>query len=331
MSNLGQIVTSTGRARSKVLKDAVTDNHPLTKAMKEQKGIIRKGGGREIVEEAKMAQNSTVAFVGESGRVSLADTEIMDAATYDWTYLMGSATWTKSETLINRGEWEYINLIGSKFEVLEDSLQNLLHAAILGDATSTHYPNGLANLVSTTPTSGTVGGLDRSVTANSWIRNQAATTTTAVGDAEADASNIKRVFDYAIDKCLRASKVQHQIGFLGGDHWALANQAIQSHQIINDKTGTGEVGFDKIRYRGIDLYNGAGVSFSGLTQATATRSYFLCVKPGGVNLTYMKGAEFDLLDSVNSADQAVISRLMFTMLQMCIGGLAKLNFVVYDG
>ena len=331
MANLGQDATATGRARSKVLKDAVNDNHPLLRAMKEQKGIKYKSSGRDIVEEAKMAQNSTVAFVGQSGTVSLADTDIMDAANYDWRYLLGSVSWTIAEQLMNRGEWEYINLIGSKYEVLEDSLMNLLHAAILGDATTLHYPNGLANLVSTSPSSGTVGGLDRSVAANAWIRNQAATTTTAVGDATADAANIKRVLDYGIDNALRHSKPQQTLGFLGGTHWGFANQAIQSHQVINDKNGTGEVGFDKLRYRGIDLYNGAGVSYSGLTQATATRSYLLCVKPGGVNLTYMKGAEFDLLEQVNSADQAVVSRLMFTMLQMLIGGLAKLNFVLADG
>lgn len=331
MANLGQDATATGRARSKVLKDAVLDNHPLLAAMKEAKGIKYKSGGRDIVEEAKMAQNPTVGFVGQAGTVAITDADIMDAANFDWKYMLGSVSWTVAEQLMNRGEFEYINLIGAKYEVLEDSLMNLLHAAALGDGTTAHYINGLANLVSTTPTSGTVGGLDRSVAGNAWIRNQAATTTTAVGSATADASNIKRVLDYAIDACLKNSTVQHQVGFLGGTHWGYLNQAIQSHQVINDKNDTGAIGFDKLVYRGVKFYNGAGVSFSGLTQATATRSYLLNVKPGGVNLVYMRGAEFDLLEQVASADQAAVSRLMFTMLQMIIGGLAKLNFVVYDG
>jgi hypothetical protein len=332
MPNLGQDATATARARSKVLKDAVLDNHPLLKAMKDKRGIKYKSGGRDIVEEAKMAQNSTVAFVGQAGSVTLADTDIMDAANYDWRYLLGSATWTLAEQLQNRGEWEYINLLGAKMEVLEDSLANLLHSSVVADGTTLHYTNGIANLVNATASTGTVGGLDRSVAANAWIRNQQATTTTACGDATADAANIKRILDYAIDNSLRHSQVQQTLGFLGGTHWQYANQAIQAHQVINDKNDVGHIGFDKIRYRGIDLYNGAGITFSSLTQnITATRSYLLCVKPGGLNLVYMKGAEFDMLEPVNSANQATVSRLMFTMVQMIIGGLAKFNYVITDG
>lgn len=331
MANLGQDATSTGRLRGKVLRDAVTDNLPVLSAMKEQGGIHRKSYGRDIVEEAKMAQNSSVAFVPKSGAVSLADTDIMDAATFDWKYLMGSVTWTVAEQLMNRGEGEYVDLIGSKYEVLEDSLMNLLHTALLGDGTTANYIVGLAALVSTTPASGTVGGLDRSVAANAWFKNQSATSTTACGSATVDAANVKRFLSYGIDKTTRNSKTQGQIGLLGETHWGFATQAIEALQVIQNKSDVGGAGFDKLRYRGIDLYNGGGVSFSGLTQATATRSYILNVKRGGFNLCYMKGAEFDLLEPVNSADQAAVSRLMFTMLASTIGGLAKLNWVGYDG
>jgi hypothetical protein len=125
--------------------------------------------------------------------------------------------------------------------------------------------------------------------------------------------------------------VQQQVGLLGATHWRYLNQATQSHQVINDKNSEGRLGFDKLVYRGIPFYNGGGVSFSGLTQATATRSYVLNVKPGGLNLVYMRGGEFDQLDPVASADQAAVSRLTFAMLAFIIGGLAKFNYVVYDG
>ena len=77
---LGQLITTTGRARSRKLKDAVRDNLPLYQAMEEVGGIRRIDGGRTIVEEAKSAQNSTVSWVGETGQVSIADSKVVLAA-----------------------------------------------------------------------------------------------------------------------------------------------------------------------------------------------------------------------------------------------------------
>lgn len=331
MAGLGQTATASARARGRVLRDAVLDNHPIFNSMKEVGGIRRETGGRDVVEEAKMAQNSTVAFTGESGAVSLADTQIMDAAHFDWVYLMGTISWTRAEELQNRGDKRYVNLLGSKLEVLEDSLQNLLHSAAWGDGTTTFYPVGLAGLMSTTPTSGTVGGLDRSSASNAWFRNQAFTSTTAVADTAVDAGNALRFLDYGIDLGLKNSMPTTSIIIAGSTHWPFFNQAITAKQVINDTTSNGKAGFDYIYYRGRKIYNGGGLNYSGLSGGNATRTYFVNAKRGGVNLVYMNGGEFDVLDPVDSADQAVRSRLMFTMLAMTIGGLAKTCSVGYNG
>ena len=78
------------------------------------------------------------------------------------------------------------------------------------------------------------------------------------------------------------------------------------------------------------MYLGNGINYSGNTAMTLTRTYLLNVKPGGVNLVFHNKAEFDMLDPVSSADQAVLSRLMFTMSNMTIGGLAKCCWVGHD-
>lgn len=331
MSNLGQIATAMGRARSKVAKNAVLDNHPIFAVMKKHGGIVYKDGGRDIVEEAATAQNSTVKFMGEKSQVSLADTDILDAANYDWMYMGGAVTQTRAEALKNRGVGKYLDLLALKYTVLEDSLMNLLHAALTLDGTTALYPNGLSNLVATTTTSGVVGGLNRATAGNEWIRNQSATTTTAVASATMDASNAKACADYAIDRTVRMMKTGVQCAIAGATHWAAFTQAFSAHQQIQNVSGTGKLGFDRIVYRGVEIYNGGGISYSALDQVSATRTYFLNVKPGGVNLVYMRGAEFDLLPQTQSADQAAISRMMFTMMNFIIGGLAKFNFVIYNG
>jgi hypothetical protein len=331
---LGQLVTTTGRLRSRKLKDAVRDAHPLYEAIDKEGGFRRVDGGRTVVEEAKSGQNSTVKWVGESGSVSLADQKVLDAAEFDWSYLLGSVSWTLAEKLKNSGgsDTKLIDLVGGKFEVLEDSQMNEFHEGMLSVGTGDGglQLDGLAALVSTTPTTGTVGTIDRSVANAAWFRNQKFDSAADWADGAVSASNVKRFLDKGLNATMKNSKPQVQLGFMGQTHFEFLTQAVQAIQQINDNSGTAKVGFDKMYYRGIPIYLGNGINYSGATAMTLTRSYLLNVKAGGVNLVFHKDAEFEMLEPVNSSDQAAISRLMFTMATMTIGGLAKHCWVGFD-
>jgi len=331
---LGQLITTTGRAMSRKLKDAVRDNHPVYQAIDEHGGKRKVDGGRSIVEEAKSAQNSTVAWVGEAGAVSLADSKVLDAAEFQWCYGLGAVTFPLAEQYKNSGgsDTKYIDLIGGKFEVLEDSLMNLFHAGMLSDGSGSGGLQlvGLAALVATTSTTGTVGGIDRSSANAAWFRNSTFYTSTDWSDGAVDAGNVKRFLDKGINGSMKNGKVMQQVGILGQTHFEYMTQAVQAIQQIVKKSGKGEAGFDSIVYRGIPLYLGNGINYSGLTADTPTRSYLLNVKPGGVNLVFHEKAEFDMLEPIQSEDQAAISRLMFVMAAMTIGGLAKHCWVGYD-
>lgn len=331
---LGQLITTTGRYRSKKLKDAVRDNMPVYEAMDKNGGISRAPGGRTVVQEAKSGQNSTVDWVGESGSVPLTDIKVLDASEFNWFYQLGAVTFTKAEQLRNSGggDLRFIDVIGGKFEVLEDSCMNEFHAAMLSNGTGSGglQMAGLAALVSTTPSTGTVGGINRATANAAWFRNLAFNTATDWTDGIVDASNVKRFFDKGLNATTRQSKSGVQLGIVGQTHFEFLTQAIQAIQVINDKTSDGEAGFQRLIYRGVPMYFGNGLNYSGQTAMTLTRSYLLNVKPGGVNLVFHKDAEFDLLEEVSSADQAAISRLMFTMATMTIGGLAAQNWVGFD-
>jgi hypothetical protein len=331
---LGQLITTTGRLRSRKLKDAVRDAHPLYEAMDKEGGIRRVDGGRTIVEEAKSGQNGTVKWVGEAGSVALTDQKVLDAAEFDWSYQLGSVVWTLAEKLKNSGgsDTKLIDLVGGKFEVLEDSMMNEFHEGMLSAGTGDGglQLDGIASLVSTTPTTGTVGTIDRSSANAAWFRNQKFDTSGDWADGAVDAGNVKRFLDKGLNATIKNSKIQVQLGFMGQTHFEFLTQAVQAIQNINDNSGTAKVGFDKMYYRGVPIYLANGINYSGATAATVTRTYLLNVKPGGVNLVFHKDAEFDMLEPVNSSDQAAISRLMFTMAAMTIGGLAKHCWVGFD-
>ena len=102
MATLGQDATVMGRARSKKLKNAVIDNHPVLNALKENGGIRYESGGRDVVEEVMTGQHTSAAWGAEMGAVNLTDPTVADAAYFDWKFLFGAATWSVAETLKNR-------------------------------------------------------------------------------------------------------------------------------------------------------------------------------------------------------------------------------------
>ncbi len=117
----------------------------------------------------------------------------------------------------------------------------------------------------------------------------------------------------------------------GETHFEYLSQVTQSIQMITNNSGTAEVGFQRIVYRGVPVYlGGGGVNYSGYSAQTATRTYCLNVAKGGLNIVFHEKAEFDMLEPVNSQDQAAVSRLLFTMCAMTLGGLAKRNMVFFD-
>ena len=329
---LGQDITTTGRYRSKILRDAVNDAHPFMEMAEKTGGIKRISGGRTIVEEAKTAQNATVGWVGASGTVPLNDTRIADAAEQTWRYLMGAVSFTLAERYQNEGEGRYVDLIAGKFEVLEDTMMNYFHEGLISAGTSAGglQLSGLAAAVPTVPTTGTYMGIDRSNANAAWYRPQAFNTASSWSDGAVDAGNVKRFLDKGINATMRSSKTQVTCGFMGQTHFEYLTQAIQAIQVIQNESDTAKVGFQKQIYRGVPIYYAGGVNYSGLTAPTATRTYLLCTKPGGLNIVYHKKAEFEMLEEIQSNDQAAISRLMFTMANMTLGGLAKLNWVGFD-
>jgi len=330
---IGQLATLTGRYRSKKLKDAVTDSMPITAAMKIEGGIRRISGGRTILDEGLTGQNSTVAWVGESGSVALTDQKIADSPEFSWKYMLGAVSWTLAELYQNGGSAKYIDLLSAKYKALEGSMQNDFHEGVLSSGTGSGglQLGGLAALISTTPTTGTVGGIDRSSANAAWFRNQKFDTAADWALGAVDASNVKKFLDKGLNAVTRQGfKPQVQLGILGQTHFEHLSSATQAVQQIVNVSDTAKIGFNKIIYRGVPMYFGAGVSYSGNTQMTATRTYLLNVEEGGFNLVYHSSAEFDMLDPVDANDQAAKSRLMFTMANCTVGPLAKLCWVGFD-
>lgn len=329
---LGQALTVTGRRRSRVAKKANEDNHPVFRACSRNGGIVRVGSGRTYVEEALSDQNDSTAWVGERGTVSLVENNVIDAAEATWRYIMSAVIVSKAEELQNRTPDRYIPLLASKYRVAETTMKNLAHEGVLSAGTSAgglQVP-GLAALCPTDPTTGTWLGIDHSDANSIWHRNQAFNTSTGWSDGAVDSGNVTRFLDQGIDAVMVGSTPETTLGLLGDTHWKALQSSTRALQFITAGSDTAKHGHNRQIYRGIECYLSGGLNYSGYSAQTATRSYLLNTEKGGFNIVYMEGAEYDMLDPVNSADQALMTRLLFTMMLCITGGYARKCWTGFD-
>ena len=132
----------------------------------------------------------------------------------------------------------------------EKTLINKMAAAVYGDGTGSSGKEigGLALLVADDPTSGTVGGIDRSATGNEFWRNQVES-----GDITKD--NIKQLMSNVYFKCSRGSDKPDLI-VCDDTLYSIYESTLMDLQRFSDPK-IAEAGFISSRFKGADVvYDG---------------------------------------------------------------------------
>jgi hypothetical protein len=106
------------------------------------------------------ALTPNVAWQGETDTVATAVPDILDEAKYDWKILGASVAHTEFEKAITQGTGKKTDLLGAKMENMNNSIDAALNTMLFG-AASGNIPGGLTDIVSVTPSTGTVGGINR--------------------------------------------------------------------------------------------------------------------------------------------------------------------------
>jgi len=143
-----------------------------------QRGHVENiSGYRRIEIPLLYGSNETVRWIGKGSTVPIQDSELITMAYEDWKYVAVSIVRWFQEDQQNRGQAAAIRLVQAKLDAAERSLFEELERVTFADGTGDKEPNGLQNLISSSPTTGTVHGLDRAT--YTWWRNQQKTATGA--------------------------------------------------------------------------------------------------------------------------------------------------------
>jgi len=166
-ANFDALLSTTLANYRSQLTDNVFTARPLTYTLMEKGRIRMLNGGTKIVEPLIYGQNDTVKSYSDYDSINLTPQTGISAAEYDWKQYAASISISGIEEAKNNGEAEIINLLEAKIMQAEESLREGFNQMFFADGTGNSGKNwnGLANLVDS---SGTVGGIDRAGTGNSF-------------------------------------------------------------------------------------------------------------------------------------------------------------------
>lgn len=170
--NLSEIVTTTIRNRSRKLADNVSNNNALLMRLRERGNQRPFSGGEKIIQELEYAENSTYKRYSGYETLDISPSDVMTGAEFEIKQIAVAVSISGLEQLKNSGKERMIDLLEGRIRNAERTFMNNMSTDIYSDGTADggKQIGGLQLLVADDPTTGTVGGIDRS--SYSFWRNQ---------------------------------------------------------------------------------------------------------------------------------------------------------------
>lgn len=166
---IDNMFTTTWAYRKEGAVEQAYENTPFWYWLNKKGKIKDIKGYRRIEIDLEYGENETVTWLSKGGVVPMTEGELLTMAYEDWKYVAVTIMRYGIEDQQNRGAARIINYVQTKEKRAEYALDKDFERVCFADGTGTDEPNGLQNLISATPTTGTVHGIDRST--YTWFRN----------------------------------------------------------------------------------------------------------------------------------------------------------------
>jgi hypothetical protein len=170
---------------------------------------------------------------------------------------------------MNSGRERMINLFQKRIENAEKTMKNKMAAAVYGDGTGSSGKTigGLHLLVADSPTTGTVGGINRATSGNEFWRNKASVLQSALTTAT--------IYGAMNDLYLKCSRGTDKPDLIVADDTLYSlyeNSLVAQQRFVNAEMA--EAGFQNLKFKGADvIYDGGDGGY-----CPAKHMYFLNTK-----------------------------------------------------
>ena len=161
--NISEIATMTLESRTGKLADNMSKNNALLNRLKKRGNVKTVSGGVSIRQELEYAANGTVLNYSGYQTLDITPQDVFTSANFNYAQKAAAISISGLEMLQNSGEEEVINLLTSRIKNAEKSLMNSVATDLYSDGTADggKQIGGLQLLVAKSPSTGTVGGIDR--------------------------------------------------------------------------------------------------------------------------------------------------------------------------
>ncbi|MFM2289299.1 MAG: hypothetical protein RL684_2442 [Pseudomonadota bacterium] len=276
-ATMTEIVTTTLRNRTGKLQDNVTKNNALLNRLKKKGKVKKVSGGRTIVQEIEYAQNGTFKRYSGYESLNISPSDVFTAAEFNYAQAAVAVSISGLEMLQNSGPEQIIDLLDSRISNAEKTLLNNIALDCYSDGTADggRQLGGLQLLISSTPTSGVVGGIDRSTTVGSFFRNVAFSGVTN-GGAPVTSANIQSYMNRLYLQLVRGADAPDLI-VADNNYYRLYLESLQAIQRIQSEE-MAEIGFQSLKYMGADVVldggYGGGAPVNTMFMANTDYLYF---------------------------------------------------------
>jgi hypothetical protein len=164
------------------LGDGILNTNGLTAALNAKGTTEEVDGGLEVWEPILKNESSNAKWQGKNDDMNANSQDPADRLRWNWAIFTNSIVLNDLDKAMNKGRAAIKNWLQTLRRQAEVTNKNQFNSAFWKSSPGSSEPNSVPSLISATPTTGTIGGLNRS--GNSYLQNGAYTTTvTSIGSS----------------------------------------------------------------------------------------------------------------------------------------------------
>jgi len=317
MANLEEAVVATLFDQSDAIADEVLHHNPLLAALQDQGLVRRFSGGYELRKPIMYNDAAVGGFYSGFSSFNLDAIDDFTAFKFAIKQAYEPVAISGRDRRANRDDAQLLDLVETKIQAAIARLKNTVGTSIRGDGTGSGGLefDGIKKAVSTSPSSGTYGGIDRS--ANVFARNYAKNVTLT-------ALNVQEEVTDAISRITRGDEMP-DLGLMERTAWKFLHNSLTAIQRIQAPTKKAVAGFRALEYDGCSFVFDGGYG-SAVLESNSCR--LLNTKYWTMDM--VRGADFKPLapDMARPVDQDAFFTVIIVEGNLCCSAPA-LQAVIY--
>lgn len=289
-STFTELVSTTFRKHRKEIKDNLSNRNALMKYIMKRGNTRKEDGGLTIACPLDYAENGTFQRYSDWDQLSIAASDVISAAEYQWRQIALNVISSGRELRINSGDSRIVNLAKAKIKNAIRTFNNNFSSDLYSAGSLTNQINGLQAIIADTNTN-TVGGID----ANTFSFWQNTVYDASVNSVTPSATTIENGLMLPLWLSLdRGPDDQPDLIVMSNNYYTFFESSQVSLKRYSDASKA-DGGFVTLKYKNAD------VLFDGNSGIPTSHAYF--INTNYLELVVHQDADLEIMDEMRPVNQ----------------------------